>query len=137
MKKNLRLVWCQIDVDGGGQHRHFEHDGGMAVPRRVVRILSAVVLPQQLTREKKKHIRDLSECLAAAVQASRNDATTCFQFPYSSVPEPAERRSYRCFFCCFVSYFQALPTLVISLWWTGLLLMYRKVLSGLDELVET
>lgn len=52
MKKNLRLVWCQIDVDGGGQHRHFEHDGGMAVPRRVVRILSAVVLPQQLTCEK-------------------------------------------------------------------------------------
>lgn len=121
MEKNLRLVWCQIDVDGGGQHRHFEHDGGMAVPCRVVRILSAVVLPQQLTRERKKHIRDLSEC---------------FQCPYSNVPEPAERRSYRCFFV-FFSFIQALPTLAISLWWTGLLLMYRKVLSGLDELVET
>lgn len=48
MKKNLRLVWCQIDVDGGGQHRHFEHGGGMAVPRHVVQILSRVVLPQQL-----------------------------------------------------------------------------------------
>lgn len=76
MKKNLRLVWCQIDVDGGGQHRHFEHDGGMAVPRRVVRILRAVVLPQQLTREKKKHIRDLSETRSVCLPPSRHLATT-------------------------------------------------------------
>lgn len=48
VKKNLRLIRRQIDIDGGRQHGHFEHGGRVAVPRRVVRVLSAVVLPQQL-----------------------------------------------------------------------------------------
>ena len=47
--ENLGLVWRQIDVDWRGRNRHFEHEGGITVSGRVIRILSGVVLTQQLT----------------------------------------------------------------------------------------
>lgn len=89
MEKNLRLVRGQIDVDGGRQHRHFEHDGRVAVPRRVVRVLSRVVLPQQLTCGfkiiiKTKHISKILEAQRLFLQAS-NKQTRCFQLTSSTI----------------------------------------------------
>lgn len=48
MKKNLGLVRCQIDIDRGRWNCNFKHEDGIAVSGLVVRILSSVVLTQQL-----------------------------------------------------------------------------------------
>lgn len=55
MKEKLGLVRGQVDIDRGRRHREAEHEDGITASGSVVRILSTVVLPQQLKRGKKRN----------------------------------------------------------------------------------
>lgn len=51
MKKNLSLVWGQVDVNRGWRNGNAKHKDGIPVPGCVIRILCSVVLAQQLKRK--------------------------------------------------------------------------------------
>lgn len=51
MKKNLGLVWCQVDINCGWRQYNAKHKDGIPVPSSVIRILCSVVLAQQLKRK--------------------------------------------------------------------------------------